>query len=44
MEGMTDENTILLPLPNPSTAHDFDNLLIYLYKGPRYIADMPGGL
>ncbi|KAJ7818396.1 hypothetical protein B0H14DRAFT_2601275 [Mycena olivaceomarginata] len=34
MEGVTDENPILLPLPNPSTAHDFDNLLIYLYKGP----------
>ncbi|KAJ7601293.1 hypothetical protein B0H17DRAFT_1243543 [Mycena rosella] len=34
LEGVTDDNPILLPLPLNCTALDFDNLLIYLYKGP----------
>lgn len=37
MEGVTDENPILLPLPMNATALDFDNLLVYLYKGQRYV-------
>ncbi|KAJ7833969.1 hypothetical protein B0H14DRAFT_2166569, partial [Mycena olivaceomarginata] len=34
IEGVTDDNPVLLPLPLNSTAADFDNLLLYLYKGP----------
>ncbi|KAJ7927398.1 hypothetical protein B0H13DRAFT_1861395 [Mycena leptocephala] len=35
MEGVTDYHPIQLPLPLHSTAPDFDNLLVYLYKGPN---------
>ncbi|KAJ7488713.1 hypothetical protein B0H11DRAFT_1804821 [Mycena galericulata] len=34
LEGVTDNHPILLPLPLNCTALDFDNLLVYLYKGP----------
>ncbi|KAJ7810355.1 hypothetical protein B0H14DRAFT_2379181, partial [Mycena olivaceomarginata] len=37
MEGVTDDNPICLSLPTHSTPSDFDNLLVYLYKGPRSV-------